>query len=132
MTAVTQVLTYTTPSRIPSIPQMDTKGSKNIKEVLGVLNWKFLALIPIDARKKKNVEKGQATQEHAMNDPMLVQCKHFTYLTLLLVAALTINQKHPSLGNVHAPMHKLSKECAAGNHGCFSKKHVLQNMFYAF
>ena len=89
---------------------MDTKGSKDIKEVFGVLNRKFLTLIPSDARKKKDVEEGQATQEHATNDPMLAQCKHFTYLTLLLIAALTINQKHPSLSNIHAPMHKLSKK----------------------
>ena len=89
---------------------MDTKGSKNIKEVFGVLNQKFLALIPGDTRKKKDVEEGQAAQEHAMNDPTLAQRKHFTYLTLLLIAALTINRNHPSLGNVHAPMCKLSKE----------------------
>ena len=89
---------------------MDTKGSKDIKEVFGVLGRGFLTLIPGDMRKKKDVEEGQATQEHATNDPTLAQRKHFTYLTLLLIAALTINWKHPSLSNVHAPMHKLSKE----------------------
>ena len=113
--------TYTTPSRIPSTPQMDTKGSKDIKEILGVLNQKILALIPSDTRKKKDVaneegkteqdvEEGQATQELATNDSTLAQHKNFTYFTLLLIAALTINWKHALLSNAHAPVCKLSKE----------------------
>jgi hypothetical protein len=97
------------------------------KRAFGVINQKLQSI-----RKKKNVanekkqteqdvakevgepdqevEEGQATQEPATNDPTLSRRKHFTYLTLLLIAALTINRNHPSLGNIHAPVRKLSKE----------------------